>query len=167
MFKKFKRDLSGMTRILVVSDTHGRKDRLLEAILAQPQAKVVIHLGDGIREAEEMADRFPKLIFYIVRGNCDLFSPSHIPPLREETVGGRRLFMTHGHLYGVKEDLYRLECAARERQVHMALFGHTHRPLSTYHEGLYLFNPGSLAYTHTYGTVDITPDGLVPNIVEL
>lgn len=156
-----------MVRILIVSDTHGRKDRLLEAIMAQPEAKTVIHLGDGVREAEEMADRFSDRIFYMVRGNCDLFCPGTILPIREETIGGKRLLMTHGHLYEVKRDLYRLECAARERQAHMVLFGHTHRPLSTYHDGLYLFNPGSLAFTHTYGTLDITPTSLVPNIVEL
>ena len=34
-------------RILVASDTHGDAASLRRAILAQPQAQVVIHLGDG------------------------------------------------------------------------------------------------------------------------
>ena len=38
-------------RILVVSDTHRDAFALREAILKQPTAEVVIHLGDGAEEA--------------------------------------------------------------------------------------------------------------------
>ena len=37
-------------RILVVSDSHGNDGNLRRAILAQPKAEVVIHLGDGEEE---------------------------------------------------------------------------------------------------------------------
>ena len=37
-------------RILVVSDSHGNDSSLRRAILAQPKAEVVIHLGDGEEE---------------------------------------------------------------------------------------------------------------------
>ena len=40
-------------RILVASDTHHDKHALYQAILSQPTAQVVIHLGDGADEAEE------------------------------------------------------------------------------------------------------------------
>ena len=38
-------------RILVVSDTHGDAYALEQAILAQSGARVILHLGDGAREA--------------------------------------------------------------------------------------------------------------------
>ena len=58
-------------RILVISDTHGNEQGLLQAIEEQPSARAVIHLGDGAREAQAAADHFPGLPFYSVRGNCD------------------------------------------------------------------------------------------------
>ena len=39
-------------RILVVSDTHRDQYSLEQAVLRQPKAEVVIHLGDGADEAE-------------------------------------------------------------------------------------------------------------------
>ena len=39
-------------RILVVSDTHRDQYALEQAVLRQPKAEVVIHLGDGADEAE-------------------------------------------------------------------------------------------------------------------
>ena len=82
------------------------------------------------------------------------------------TARGKRFFFTHGHLYDAKLGLYRLVCAARERKADLLLFGHTHQPLTDYDDGLYILNPGSLSGSGgTYGTVDITPAGVVLNIV--
>ena len=111
-------------RILVISDTHGNEQGLLQAVEEQPNARAVIHLGDGAREAQAAADRFPGLPFYLVRGNCDWASTSAgLLYAREETFAGKRIFFTHGHLYEVKFDLYRAACAARERQADVLLFG--------------------------------------------
>ena len=41
-------------RVLVVSDSHGDSISLRRAILAQPKAEVVIHLGDGEVEAQRL-----------------------------------------------------------------------------------------------------------------
>ena len=61
-------------RILVVSDTHGNDSSLRRAILAQPKAEVVIHLGDGEEELLRAKRAFPEKMFLAVRGNCDLGS---------------------------------------------------------------------------------------------
>lgn len=153
-------------RILVVSDSHGRQSALMQVVEAHPEAAVVIHLGDGLREAQEAADRFADRTFFIVAGNCD-FAATGILTAREETLGGKRLFFTHGHTYGVKDGLYRLLCAARERQADIALFGHTHQPLCTYEAGVFLVNPGSLGYDRRYATVDISPAGVLPALQQL
>lgn len=152
-------------RVLVVSDVHGDFRGLCEAIEAQPTAKAVIFLGDGIRQAEGAADRYPDRDFYLVPGNCDFGSTAI--PIRQETFGGKRFYFTHGHCHDVKYTLYRLELAAREAEADIALFGHTHSPYEEYVDGLYLFNPGSLRYGRTYGYVDVVGSGIRTAVVEL
>ena len=152
-------------RVLVVSDVHGDFRGLCQAIEQQPTAKTVFFLGDGLRQAEDAADLYPDRTFYTVPGNCD-FGADAIP-IRQETVGGKRFYFTHGHRHDVKYTLYRLELAAREAEADIALFGHTHNPYEEYVDGLYLFNPGSLRYGRTYGYVDIVGDRLITAVVEL
>ena len=153
-------------RILVVSDSHGSAYGLRRAIMAQPKAEVVIHLGDGEDDVARVKNLFPEKMFLSVKGNCDL--GSQLPPTGEFTVEGVKIFYTHGHLYGVKSGFYTLECAAREKKAQVALFGHTHNAFEDYADGLYLLNPGSLSgWEPSYGTVDITPQGIVTNVVKL
>ena len=152
-------------RVLVVSDVHGDLRGLCEAIEQQPTARVVIFLGDGLREAEEAADRYPDRDFYMVPGNCDF--GSGVIPIRQETFGGKRFYFTHGHCHHVKFTLYNVEMAAREAEADIVLFGHTHQPYEEYADGLHLFNPGSLRYTRTYGYVDIVGGGIRTAVVEL
>ncbi len=152
-------------RILVVSDTHGNTGALCRAIEEQPTARTVLFLGDGLRDAEDAQARYPDRTIYTVPGNCDFGGIA--PKVREETLGGKRFFFTHGHIYDVKYGLYRLDLAARQYKADIALFGHTHQPYEEYADGLYLFNPGSLGYGGTYGYVDIVGGGVVTNIVTL
>lgn len=153
-------------RILVVSDSHGNDGNLRRAILAQPKADVVIHLGDGEEELERAKRSFREKMFLGVRGNCDF--ASSLPPTGDFVAEGVKIFYTHGHLYGVKSGLYTIECAARERGAKVLLHGHTHDPYTDYVDGLYMMNPGSLnGWNATYGTLDITPQGIVTNVLKL
>ena len=152
-------------RVLVVSDVHGDMRGLCEAIESQPTARVVLFLGDGIRQAEDAADRYPDRDFYLVPGNCDFGSDAI--PIRQETFGGKRFYFTHGHLHDVKYTLYRLEMAAREAEADIVLYGHTHAQHEEYVDGLYFFNPGSLRYDRTYGYVDIVGGELITAVVKL
>ncbi len=155
-----------MMRILVTSDTHGDAASLRQAILAQPQADVVIHLGDGENDVEQAKRSFPDKMFLQVRGNCDW--ASQLPTVGEYEAEGVRIFYTHGHLYGVKSGDYQLISAARERKAQVALFGHTHLAREDYEDGLYLMNPGRLSgWEASYGILDITPQGIVTNVVRL
>lgn len=151
-------------RILVVSDTHRDRYALRRAILAQPTAEAVIHLGDGADEAEEMKLNFPEKMFLLVRGNCDWGST--LPPEGVAEFAGKRIFYTHGYTYNVKYGTYEAVSAARAKKADVLLFGHTHNAVTEYENGLYIMNPGSLSgSTGTYGTLDITPAGIVTNIV--
>ena len=84
-------------RILVVSDSHGNDGNLRRAILAQPKAEVVIHLGDGEEEWARAKRSFPEKMFLGVRGNCDF--ASSLPPAGEFTADGVKIFYTHGHCH--------------------------------------------------------------------
>lgn len=151
-------------RILVVSDTHGDMHTLRRVVMSQPTAEVVVHCGDGAAEANELKSLFPEKMIVSVRGNCDFCCTA---PLKEVfTIESKKLFITHGHLYGVKGGLYTLSCAASEEGADIVLFGHTHIPTEVYDDGLYMLNPGSLrGYEASYGYVDITPQGIVTNTV--
>lgn len=151
-------------RFLVVSDSHGNRYALRRVISEQPAATVVFHLGDGAREAGDMADASPGITIKQVCGNCDWGFSGLLPESGLEIIGGKRVFYTHGHKYGVKTGLGRLIIAARKANADIVLFGHTHIPLVEYKDGIYFINPGSLNYGKTYAFVDITPSGTVPNI---
>ena len=139
---------------------------LRRAILSQPKAEIVIHLGDGEQECARTKAHFPEKMFLQVRGNCDWASA--LPTEGEYTVDNVRIFYTHGHAYGVKSGLYTAVCAAREHKAQVLLFGHTHKALTDYEDGLHIMNPGSLSgWNGSYGTLDITPQGIVTNIVRL
>ena len=152
-------------RILVVSDTHRDRAALRRAVLAQPSAEVVIHLGDGAEEAEEMKLNFPEKMFLLVRGNCDWGST--LLPEAVAEFAGKRIFYTHGYTYNVKYGIYEAVSAARRSKADVLLFGHTHVPLTEYRDGLFIMNPGSLnGSCGTYGILDLTPAGIVTNIVK-
>lgn len=57
-------------RVLVLSDTHRDRYALREALLRQPKAEVLIHLGTA-RERRRSFARAAGKAFYQVRGNCD------------------------------------------------------------------------------------------------
>ena len=87
-------------RILVVSDTHRDVYSLREALIRQKNAEVVIHLGDGEAETEEIKYQFPEKMFLQVRGNCDW--GSRLPAVGDIMLKGKRIFYTHGYTYNVK-----------------------------------------------------------------
>lgn len=151
-------------RWLVLSDVHGQVGALERVLELHPTADVIF-LGDGLREVEDAADRYPNRRFILVPGNCDW--SSRLPTTRVELLGGKRFFITHGHKYGVKYDLYSLQLAAKERQADVVLFGHTHTPYEVYEDGMYFLNPGSLGYGESYGYVDITPAGILTGTARL
>lgn len=154
-------------RILVVSDTHGDFHSLKCAVEAQPTAEIIIHCGDGAEQYQFLKDMLSDKTVIGVRGNCDWSSMLPVTELAE--VKGKKIFITHGHLYNAKFTTMQLEYAAREQKADILLFGHTHEALTDYNDGLYIMNPGSCSgYYATYGIIDITDKGdIVTNIVRI
>ena len=72
-----------------------------------------MHLGDHLTDAEELSFACQEPDFYYVPGNCD-YAPT-VPQSLTLEFDDVRVFMTHGHIYGVKRDLTALAGAAKMR----------------------------------------------------
>lgn len=156
-------------RILVMSDSHGRRDLVEKCIRQNSSAEVVIHLGDMVADIENMRFDFPDRMFVNVRGNCDFCTQT--PAAQCIQLEGVTVFLCHGHTQGVKYGIDTLMQVARQNEAQICLYGHTHARYNKYHDGLYVMNPGSLAYPRdslspSFGLIDIVPQGIVTNIVD-
>lgn len=127
-----------------------------EAILQEAPAHI-LHLGDHLKDAMAIERKFSVPVT-AVPGNCDGLCRQE-PVLTPEFLG-KRLYMTHGHLHGVKLNYQRIFYAALEAEADLLLFGHTHRPECFYERGLWVMNPGACGNHGTYGVVEITPDNI-------
>ena len=142
-------------KILVFSDSHKTVGDLYD-VIERERPDCVLHLGDHLHDAEDLQYAFDGLSILYVPGNCDYapFAPDEI--LTE--LGGVRIFMTHGHQYGVKGGTQRLLAKAQSVGAKIALYGHTHRPLLEQSGGIWLMNPGASQRSgkQTYGEIRIT-----------
>ena len=141
-------------RILVLSDSHGAVENMARCVeLTEPQH--ILFLGDCLPDADKLHRRFPHIPMNTVPGNCDWGSLDE--PERLIEVGGKRIFMMHGHTRGVKYSGMNAYYAAREVGADVLLFGHTHQPLVDFDGTLYTMNPGSVGnrLAPTYGIITI------------
>ena len=135
-----------MMKILVLSDSHSALS-FMRMCISSVKPQIVIHLGDYYDDAAAMKEEYPEIRFYCVPGNCDYYRvPPDVPQTLVESIGGVRVYMTHGHLHRVKSGTGALLNAARGRGAQAVLFGHTHAPLCEQVDGLWVLNPGSCGY---------------------
>ncbi|MEE0954398.1 MAG: metallophosphoesterase [Eubacterium sp.] len=145
-------------KILVVSDTHGYAESIELILPHEGHIDLLIHCGD----IEGQADYIRSLVdcpTIMVAGNNDWTMALD----KEVTtkIDDYRVWITHGHRYGVSLGMEMLEDEAVSRNVDWCLYGHTHRPRLDTKGHITYFNPGSLAMprqlgrTPTYGTIVI------------
>ncbi len=130
-----------MKTILILSDTHGVKIKILAAVRRFPDVDMILHLGDYSRDADYIRTLTDKPV-YNVRGNCDLGQTAEAELLL--SVEGVKILLVHGHKQNVKTSLLGLSLYAQEKEVDVVLFGHTHISTEQYHQDVLLYNPGSL-----------------------
>lgn len=135
-------------KILIVSDTHGNHRNLDEVIEREGHIDMFLHMGD-VEDDEHYIEAVLNCPIHIVAGNNDFFS--YLPREKEIQIGKYRVFMTHGHGYYVSMDTRRLKEEARERNVDIVMYGHTHRPDLDVSKDLIVLNPGSVAYPRQEG----------------
>ncbi len=110
--------------LLILSDTHGKRSRVRE-VLEKSRPDALLFLGDGLRDVESAELPCP---LFAVRGNCDWTAFADAPEERLETFGGVRVFLTHGHRYGVKSGPGAALAAAVRQNADVLLYGHVHEP---------------------------------------
>ena len=144
--------------LAVFSDTHGNIEPMCAAIRAW-QPDLVLHLGDYVRDAQTVRERFPELDLRRVRGNCDVGMRDE-PEKLSLNVEGVEIFATHGHLYNVKYGLDSLRNAAWFSGAKLCLFGHTHQRLYMDMGGIQFLNPGSAGQGYElYGAQIVLENG--------
>lgn len=138
----------------------------MENVIRSVQPDMLLHLGDHFSDLARLRERIALPETVGVRGNCDAPGP---PERRLLEIAGKRLLMTHGHLYGVKSGLNRLWFAGREAEADLVLFGHTHSAVIDDENGITLMNPGSIGqgFPPSYGLITITEESLKTEIIRL
>lgn len=157
-------------KILVVADTHKNFEVLDLCVKKNPDADMIIHLGDGEHEFDDIRRMYPQKAMIYVGGNTDFgtHKTTHIA-----TVGKYKIFCCHGHTMGVHEGLSVLAATAKKQGCSVALYGHTHLYKTEIVDGIFVMNPGSLDSPRnrnkpTFGILEITDEGKIRmNIVAL
>lgn len=137
-----------MKKIILISDTHGRKVKV-EELIKNEDYDYIFFLGDGLKDFEAFEDN-NKIIK--VAGNCDLFSNEAKQKI--VVIENIKFMLTHGHLYNAKWGIGALINEAVKINTKVVCFGHTHMQLTEKVDDIYLLNPGSLA-NGTYLKLDI------------
>lgn len=131
-----------MTRVGIFSDSHGDCRSIMKLLEQMGRIHAACFLGDIASDAAYLQQLLAAMPgeppLYAVRGNNDF--ASMLPDSRMAEIGGKRFYMTHGHLHA---NLMSLALRAKENEADVALFGHTHQPLCEYAYGVLLLNPGS------------------------
>ena len=160
-------------KYLVISDIHGSLAgaTVIEEALNRHECTAIIGLGDFLYHGPRNdipLDYDPKKVIEIlnsykdiiiaVRGNCDAEVDQMVldfaitADYNELFLGKRKLFISHGHVYG-------LDNLPNLKEEDIFLSGHTHLPTWHKEKGVYLLNPGSISlpkggHPNTYATLD-------------
>ena len=148
-------------KLLIFSDSHGNVANMEDVVrLERPDR--ILHLGDLVRDAQSLQEKFPEIPVTFVPGNCDGYRPD-LPDQRLFTLEGCKLLMTHGHIYQVKMGAWAAMRAAREAGAGLLFFGHTHEAFCEFQNGLWVVNPGSIGSLArpTYAVAILVEDGAV------
>ena len=126
-------------KVLIVSDSHGFVSELGELKSRhEKEVDLFLHCGDSELSAmEEVMDGY-----ITVQGNCDY--EEKYPKQILQDAAGKKIFLTHGHLYGVKSSINNLAFKAKEVGANIACFGHSHYLGMEMVDDILFINPGSL-----------------------
>lgn len=165
-----KEEKESRIRIGVISDTHRNRASIRRALNALGGIDCLMHLGDGVKDVlfvETMYD----IPVYAVSGNCDF---GDYPTDLTIELGGRTIFLTHGHYFGVRSFGTRpLIKNAVKNGYDITLYGHTHVPELFAHGRHVFMNPGSTSEPRgpqrhpTCGLIELRDKEIFPSLIRL
>ncbi len=129
-----------MHKILIVSDSHGNRAKLVRIIAREYPFDCLVHCGDGVNDLFHVD--IPDGVSVVrVCGNIDMARSFDMERIAFFEAGPARLMVAHGDQFGVHNDYGRIEREGMNRKVDAVLFGHTH--VRYHRDGKpALFNPG-------------------------
>ena len=130
-------------RILIISDTHRKNENYFKVLQMLNPLDMIIHCGD-VEGSEYVISEGANCPVQMVSGNNDFFSS--LPRDLEFNIGNYKIWVMHGHSYYVTTGTENLKRAAREKEVDIVIYGHTHRPVIDRVSDVIAVNPGSLSY---------------------
>ncbi|MDQ2086031.1 metallophosphoesterase [Herbivorax sp. ANBcel31] len=143
--------------ILVFSDSHGVTNDMIKILKKNKNFELVIHLGDFAKDVNVIRKNFEKLNYEVVRGNNDW--NREIPSEKIIEIMNKKIFITHGHHYGVKNDYTRIINKGKALKADAVLFGHTHISEEMFSDKMLVLNPGSIGRPvngiKTYCIIDV------------
>jgi len=159
-------------KILALSDSHGDTKLMYEILeMLGDKIQMVLFLGDCIDDIIDYTYICGDMPVHYAAGNCERF---YFEPFDDEIeAGGKKVFITHGHKYGVKGGHGVIVKEAKARGADICLFGHSHWPEIFEESGIFFMNPGSIAFPRgisrfpTYGIIDIDEDGVKGQIISV
>ena len=85
---------------------------------------------------------------------------------------GKRIFITHGHHFGVKNSLVALVAKGLQEKADIILYGHTHIPKIEMLDGIWIINPGSFSLPKdsnkgTYAILELSRETINARIIEV
>ena len=160
-----------MTRILVISDTHGKSLDIMPPQLRAEisAADIVVHCGDYnhltlLNQLRQVARRFVGVF-----GNIDSIDiRDELPAKVVFEVEGRRFGVIHPHWGGPPHNIER-DIVKEFDGVDVICFGHTHDACCREINGVTFLNPGQSYRSHIHrsymepasaGIVNVGPDGI-------
>lgn len=131
-----------LMKILIISDSHGMDKNLKYVINKVKPIDMLIHLGDFNGNYDYIA-QLAECPVEAVCGNNDFFCD--IEDEKLINIADKKVFMSHGHKYGVSYSPDRIKSIGMGQDVDIIMFGHTHIPLIDKTSGVWTINPGSIS----------------------
>ena len=127
-------------KIGIISDTHGNFNAVENAVTLAQDMDMWLHCGDCVPDAEYL-QTLVEVPVHGVAGNCD-WPMSNTTYEKIIDAAGHKIFLTHGHNYGVRYTQEYIMEAAESQGADIAIYGHTHI-VDYVKEPILLLNPGS------------------------
>lgn len=152
----------------VLADTHGNTEAILRQ-LRQQKIDCLLFAGDFYHDGQKIA-RSLKIKYHGVLGNCDR-SLKGVEAEELIEILGHKIYLTHGHQWGVKQGINRLYYRALELGADAVVYGHTHVPHLKREGDIWMINPGSptrprLGSPGTYALIEMGQAVFEPRIIE-
>ncbi len=136
-------------KIGVISDTHiSEPTEELKSISLDifADVSIILHAGDLTRLS--VLDAFPDKRIIAVAGNMDRYEvTSKLPEKEIIEIEGYRIGLIHG--WGAVKGLEQRIIDSFD-DVHVIVYGHSHKAANHINNGILMFNPGAYSGTHPF-----------------